>query len=427
MHEYKGVGIDFAFFAKTIYEYKNNSKEIYKIYKGLKKELFDNEELFEYIQYNIRVFNRAPDFEEIKNKFGIELDKIKIDDSYSLEYFIALIKDRYLKRAISKFSRSISENDITKLKVDDLYRPVVRLSEEYKEITDIENEFAKPMGDLAEEAISMIESAVSGSISGAIYSPWPSFQKCTGGVLPGEYTIIAGRPGTGKTWLLYKWAYFAANNLDKKVLLFNTEMSGKATLLRLACLNTGYRVSAIRNKTLTRIEADNLKNEINRMKNIKNLIITDIGFTPSLSNIIKEIKAANPDIVFIDSAYLIRSENAMTRTENASEVSDTLKNISLSFGIPIVCAIQHNREAVRGSPSLATLSLTDSNAWNASFVLSIDPPPAIDVSGNVISTTWKIHLIKNREGDLGSFYVSKENYEEVEGEMLSVFGARVRI
>lgn len=427
--EYKGVMIDFAFFAKSISEYKNNSKEISKLYKSLKKELFDNEEIFEYIQYNIKVFNRVPDFNEIRDKFGIDLSTIDTSNaSHSLEYFIAAIKDRYLKRAVVKFARSIEdEKNISSIKIDALFKPIIRLSEEYKEITDIENEFVKSISELADEAIGIVSDAISGS-SRLIVSPWPTFQKCAGGISPGEFAIIAGRPGTGKTWMLYKWAYFVSQ-LGKKVLLFNTEMSGSATLLRLACLNTGLRVSSIRNRTITAEEAEILKQEISRIKDMKNLIITDVGFSPTLSNIIKEIKNHNPDIVFIDSAYLIRANESgqMSRTENASEVSDVLKSASVTYNIPIVCAIQHNREATKGAPSLATLSLTDSNAWNASFVLSIDPPPAQSALTGPVSDTWKVHLIKNREGDLASFNVSKETYDETEGEQFSVFGVKVKL
>ncbi|MEM4205776.1 MAG: DnaB-like helicase C-terminal domain-containing protein [Nitrososphaerota archaeon] len=424
--DFKGAGIDLAFFCKSIEEYKKNPREISKLYKSLRKELFDNQEIFEYIQYQIKVFNRVPEFVEIQEKFGIDISLI--NTSYSTEYFVSLIKDRYLRRGLVRFAKSVAEEkDISSINIDDLYKPIIRLSEEYREITDIENAFVKSISELVDEAKAIVDEAVTGNNSRLIKSPWPTFQKSTGGVAPGEFTIIAGRPGTGKTWMLYKWAYSVASD-GKRVLLFNTEMSGSATLLRLACLNTGLRVSSIRNRTITIQDADVLKREIDRIRDLKNLIITDVGFSPTLMNIIKEIKNHSPDIVFIDSAYLIRASEYgnLSRTENASEVSDSLKNAAISLNIPIVCAIQHNREAVRGVPSLATLSLTDSNAWNASFVLSIDPPVSKGTPSPV-SETWRVHIIKNREGDLATFNISKETYEETQSEEYSVFGVKVRL
>jgi len=197
-----------------------------------------------------------------------------------------------------------------------------------------------------------------------------------------------------------------------------------ATVLRIACLETDIRVRSVRNRTLTYNEAEILKNKIDEIKKLTNFIITDVGFSPSLSNIEKIIKEQKPDISFIDSMNLIKADSAITRTDNAAAVSDALKDLAASLGCPIVGATQHNREAVKGAPSLATLALTDANAWNASFVLSIDPPIS-DSDGDFVDGTLKVHLIKNREGDLVTFYINRKTYEETDQVSFQVFGKRV--
>ena len=420
MGKLEGVSIDLAFFAKSIVDYKSDPANIKKIYSSVKKELFDNFEIFEFIQYTIRIFGRTPSFEEVKEKFSIDLSQVEIDQR-PIEYYLQEIKDRYLKRGILRFVQSFNGQNIGSAKVADIYRPIIRLSEEFKEITAGETH-VKNVSDLSEEVKMVVDAAVSGNQLG-LSTPWKTFSDASGGMWPGEYTIIAGRPGTGKTWMLYKWAYYLAK-LNKRVLLFNTEMSGVSTILRIACLETDIRVKSVRNRTLTYGEAEVLKNKIDEIKKLTGFIITDVGFSPSLSNIEKIIKEQKPDISFIDSMNLIKADSTTTRTDNAAAVSDALKDLAASLGCPIVGATQHNREAVKGAPSLATLALTDANAWNASFVLSIDPPMA-EADGEFVDGTLKVHLIKNREGDLATFYVDRRTYEETDKASFQVFGKRV--
>ncbi len=369
-----------------------------------------------------------PDIAEIKSSYGVDLDVIEVDPQLSVEYYLSLIKERYLKRAVSRLYSSIDKKNLVSLDIESLYKPILRLSDEYKEIMSGGEEVIKTIPEVSNELIEILNKIPTNEPISLVTSPWPTFSKSIGGLMPGEIAIIAGRPGTGKTWMLYKWALYLA---EKKfvVLLINTEMSANATMLRLACLNTGVKVSAVRNRDITTSELDRLKQELDRMKNLDNFIITDVGFSPTLSTIVKYIKMYNPSIVFIDSAYLIRADSShyMSRTENASEVSDAIKVLATSNKIPIVYVIQHNREAVKGTPNLATLSLTDSNAWNSSFVLSIDPPPMKNSLGAVEFKTWEVHMIKNREGELPKFYISKETYDEVPSPEYSIFDGAITL
>lgn len=421
----KGVSLDYAFFVSTIKEYPDNPKEIYKTYSHLYKDYFDAGDMFEEMKYNILTFQRVPSIEELSVKFSIDFKDIKPDMPSG--YYLKAIKERYLKRNIKNFATHIESANLSDIDVNDLYKPVLRMSEEYRRIINLESSYVKSISEVGDEAIAIIDNALSGKNINYIPAPWATFQEHTGGILPGEVMIIAGRPGTGKTWMLYKWAYFLAT-MGRRVILFNTEMSATATMLRLACLESGVHVSDIRSKTISADKAEVVKRKIKDISQMDNFIITDVGFTPTMSNVIDSIKQYRPEIAFIDSAYLIKADMLMgSRTENASEVADSLKSVAISIGIPIVYAIQHNREAVKGAPSLATLSLSDSNAWNASFVLSIDPPKDFGDDMSVTKNTWKVHMIKNREGTLCTFYVSKETYEETEYQEINVSNVTLRI
>jgi replicative DNA helicase len=186
-----------------------------------------------------------------------------------------------------------------------------------------------------------------------IYSQSPSLltglddlDAVLGGLFVGELTIVAGRPGIGKTSIATAISQnIASANKDAKILFFSLEMDKVQLWARMACAKTPYSWQEIRTG---RADAGAVKavEEASKQLEIElgdRLIIEDSTWdVPSMISICANIK---PSLVVIDHLSEIRWKD-----DNAEEVkwfgraTKLLRTeISRRMHIPVILLHQLNR------------------------------------------------------------------------------------
>lgn len=196
--------------------------------------------------------------------------------------------------------------------------------------------------------------------TGVVQTPWPELDDVfNGGLFPGEMTIVAARPGGGKSIVGLNVARAAAQ-AGIPTLLFSLEMPREQVLSRLlADVGTIPLASLVRHE-LNLDDRDRLNRTVNRIRDWP-LWVDD---RTDLST--DEIEAAatarlrdNLGLVVVDYSGLIRPADAKaSRQEQVARTSRELVKIARKLNIPILVLHQLNRGPElrsKGRPTMADL------------------------------------------------------------------------
>jgi len=220
-----------------------------------------------------------------------------------------------------------------------------------------------------------------------------------------ELTIIASRPGVGKTSLALSIARNASFD-GKKVLYITFEMSEKKIVDRMLCqtskLNTMYLdLGLIKPSDFNALMegAGKLFNGSIYIKTIYNKSIVDIH------SLIKEAREKfEVDIVFVDYLTMIKAETAyQNRWEQVAETSRCLKQYAVEFDIPIVALCPINRYSIGKIPAIQDLSESGSLEYDSDCVIIITDGSRDSRSNETAAVVNEMGLIiaKNRNGPTG--------------------------
>lgn len=222
-----------------------------------------------------------------------------------------------------------------------------------------------------------------------------------------ELIVVVARSGIGKSWVIEKMCTHAWQT-GHNVGFISPEMGAESVGYR---FDTLYRNFS--NRDLTRgksdideIEYENYVNELTTNDH-KFIVATPLDFNKelSISKIKNFIKQNKLDLVAIDGISYIRDERGK-RTDNKTitltNISEDLMSLSVEMGIPIIVAVQSNRNGVKedgGSPELDNIRDSDGIAFNASMVLGL----GVKKDSNIM----ELRIIKQRNGSVGN----KLNYQ----------------
>lgn len=196
------------------------------------------------------------------------------------------------------------------------------------------------------------------------------------GFRPGDYGVISGRTGEGKTTLALFMAHSAFMS-GYKVSYITLEMPREQIFEKLDALATGISINKIKRLNLTQEEIQRYEQKAQEIAQKQ----TDINVhdrTGSCSVVTVEaiLNQDAPDILFVDSIYLMRSIQGKSQWESIKETSNRLKQLAMKYRKPIIVLSQVNRDganAIRGGelPGLDTLSYSDALGQDADHVFVI--------------------------------------------------------
>lgn len=235
----------------------------------------------------------------------------------------------------------------------------------------------------------------------------PHFDRATGGLRPGNYCILAGVTGKGKTTLMLGIiADLCARG--HRVLCVSAEMSKEDIVQRIHSSLSGVSLSRIRNARLSDDDWEALREtqlDVDRWK----LRITDSG-GPTVGDVTTIARQAYQDwggldLVCIDYIQKLKARG-QSDYSRVSAVSSALKELAMNMHIPVLALAQFDRSVGKEGrrPTLHDLKQSGELENDADIVLLLHHPSdgevgQWEIGGKSIEyrEVWA-RIAKNRSG-----------------------------
>ena len=174
-----------------------------------------------------------------------------------------------------------------------------------------------------------------------ITTGYPSIDKKLGCMQGGDFIILAGATGMGKTCMMINLVGSMAN-LGFKIDVFSLEMSLKQLQNRLICSQTRVNASKFRTKSFADYEIRVYQKYIKeKLPNLPIKICSEYQIT--VERIRDMAKKSESDIIFIDYLGLINGNNNKSTYDRISDISRELKLTAMEINKPIVAIHQLHR------------------------------------------------------------------------------------
>lgn len=208
----------------------------------------------------------------------------------------------------------------------------------------------------------------------------PAMDEITGGLYPGEMTVIGARPGTGKTALSLQIAEHAASQGHRAVFV-SREMSD---------VQIGERILARHGINMGRSRTGNLRaDDWGKAEKVladsaySNILIDNRSTTVAKIRTSCRRWAAKGglDLVCIDYLQLIHSDNNGTRNDQVAAISWACKELAVELNVPVLLLSQLNRELKNrdnGEPQLTDLRDSGAVEQDADNVWLLYCPRSVD-------------------------------------------------
>lgn len=237
-----------------------------------------------------------------------------------------------------------------------------------------------------------------------IATPWPNVNELLmGGLGSGDFGIVFGSPGGGKSWMLVNLGAEALK-LGYNVNHYTLELSQEYVGKRYDSVFTGID---FQNVHLHRKEVEEAVEKLPGKLTIKEYPMGKTTISTIESHIQKcQALGKAPDIIIIDYVDLLKSKSKSSeRREEIDDVYTAAKGMARQFKLPVWTVSQVNRagandDVIEGDKAAGSYG----KIMIADFIMSLSRKRQDKVNG-----TGRIHIMKNRFGSDGMTYGAKIN------------------
>jgi replicative DNA helicase len=390
-----------SFQVKVIYTLLNDKTFLDNIYDALTEEYFSNQslqwivkEIINYYEkYNCPITLDALKIElqkinnevlkvAIKEQLKLAYKTLDDDLEYVREEFSTFCKNQQLKKALLNSVDLLNAGDYDSIRI--LIDNALKAGQD------------KNIGHYYDRDV---EIRFKEDYRNPIPTPWNDINELTqGGLGGGDFGLIFGNPGGGKSWMLISLAGYAVK-LGYNVIYYTLELGESYVGKRFDSYFTEIPVNYISN------HKKEVKENLEKLKG--KLIIAE--FPPlrasimTLENHIKKVtsQGIKPDLILIDYVDLLSTRKKVS--DRKSEIDDiyiSTKGLARSLNIPIWSVSQVNRagakddivEGDKAAGSYDKIMISD-------VCLSLSRKKLDKVNG-----TGRLHIMKNRYGMDGMTY-----------------------
>lgn len=177
-------------------------------------------------------------------------------------------------------------------------------------------------------------------------SGYYDLDKMTGGLYPGELTIIAARPSMGKTALVLNIALNIAQHKKGNIAVFSLEMSGKQLVKRIISMSSGVGMNVLKRTNLPKSDYDKLADSCNHLDGIPLYIddVSDISPLEMRGKCRRLKQDGGLSLIVVDYLQLMRgSRRSENRVQEISDIARSLKSIAKEMEVPVLALSQLNR------------------------------------------------------------------------------------
>lgn len=371
----------------------------------------DEREVFDFVMEHMRRHGSMPTFDTLDSA-GHELPDPRDLEPYS--YYLQELP----RRAIHQRYRDSFPSMADMLE----NRQVEPLLTEMRELLDFAtfqtssmavSSIQHEVAGLTREVRSLRQHGLLGVTTG-----YPTLNEMTDGFQGGDLAALVGRPSMGKSYLLFNMAN-EAWKAGKSVLIVTMEMLVRQCSRRILALNTGVNPNDIRNGHIDSFTRTMINTVMSSFHHGAPLNFVAGDFRKTVADIDILVQELNPDILFVDSAYLLQPSSNKRRNSRREYISDTfeeLKSIAMNRDKPVVVSTQFNRtkKTGRGASDLSQIAESDAIGQLVSVALGVS-----EGGGQLRRRRREIALMKNREGSVcqfdTAFSFNPVNFSEVQG------------
>lgn len=273
---------------------------------------------------------------------------------------------------------------------------ISRVSGILAELSNVRNNGPAKASAVAEQVVELLKSPLEGISYG-----FADLDSWTGGMKPGEYIVLAGRPGMGKSSLAVQLALRAARR-GKKVAFFSLEVSAQQVVQKALSMLSGIPAQDIR---LRRVDPDEVKECAEMLSEAPLWIYDDGRQSPDSvrSALISLRSGEGLDLVVVDYLQLLVAESKYAKGyDEITEVSRKMKQLSRELNLPVLTLSQLSREVENRTnkrPALSDLRGSGAIEQDADTVLFLYREKYYRPSAD---DTAEIILAKQREGPVGT-------------------------
>lgn len=257
--------------------------------------------------------------------------------------YIKRIQDAAVRRNLIKAAAKITEDAYDETEpadeiVERAEGEIFRLAE--KRVT---GSFV-PLEALVDESLADAEQGPGKDGLSGISTGFTELDNMTGGLQPGEATIVAGRSSMGKTSMALSVAQNVAL-LGKRVAIFSLEMSRRALADRLLCSLARVDLHRYRRRFLHQKEWTQLAEARGKMFDGLIQIDDSRGLTMLQATAkARRLMSTQPfDLAVFDYLELIDAPKAESEQARVSKIAKAHKNFALELEIPSIMLAQVNR------------------------------------------------------------------------------------
>ena len=225
--------------------------------------------------------------------------------------------------------------------------------------------------------------------------PWPSMTDLTMGLWPSTATYFVARPGVGKTQVATLIARDAWRS-GKRVLIVSPEMSKSEIAERFFIVQAGVSAGEIMRGKLNGFSEKKLFDTIDDLAAKDGIYVMDSTDDLSPNGMDAAIAAVKPDLVAIDSIYMIRVKG--DKMERTMRAVDWIRQAAKRHQVPFVAFHQLSRQATKdkkqgGGYDTSAIALSDQLLWDAHAVFIMEQDTDMKADRRL-----KFHVGKLRRG-----------------------------
>lgn len=345
--------------------------------------------------------------EELKNIGGKLYLSELIDDipsAANVQYYAKIVKENSLRRNLLDSAYQITELAYSP---DDLKDVIEKSQKSVMAINIISTgETIKSAKEVAKTTFEQIETRnKKGGLVG-LSTGLTDLDEVTGGLHEGDLTIIAGRPGMGKTVLADNIAHYAGMRGNAS-LIFSIEMPNEALMTRMLSSMTRIENRNLRKGFVNHTDWPKLVDASQRVSGSRIYFDDSPMITPQELRIRARKAKADYDIklLVLDYIQLMQpSVRGRSREQEVSEISSTLKSIARELNIAVIGVSQLNRELEKRPdkrPLMSDLRESGAIEQDADTILLIYRDEIYNKSEeNPEKGTAEIGIGKNRNGQI---------------------------
>jgi replicative DNA helicase len=268
----------------------------------------------------------------------------RIASSANIEFHARIVHEKYLLREIIRLGTNVIqqayENDA------DPFDIVDKIHKQTSEITNILSNNIKDVGTIFNEVVDEIKNVQEHGITPGIPSGFKNIDDETGGWQPGNFIILAARPGMGKTALAVALAKNPAIQHNKPVAIFSLEMTARELVGRMAASESKINATKINQKKIDRKELQDMGARCFNL--VGTPIFIDDTANIKFSDLRAKAKKLHHDkkieLIIIDYLQLMHGDEKGNREQEISYITRNLKALAKELEIPIIALAQLSRQ-----------------------------------------------------------------------------------